>query len=74
MVTISLTNTPLAGPVASLEVRRTIPGDAEIFAYAKSGNVDGMKSLFQRGLASPHDVQYDSGVTALHVCSLDFSN
>ena len=68
VVTLTMTNTPLAGPVASLKVRRTIPGDAEIFTQAKSGSASDMKALFEKGLASPHDVHYDSGVTALHVC------
>lgn len=71
MVTVMLTNTPLAGPVASLKVQRTVPGYAEIFNYAKLGNLDGIKSLFEGGLASPHDVQYDSGITALHVSFYD---
>lgn len=66
-VSITLASTPLAGPVASLKFQRTVPGSADIFTYAKVGDVNGMKRLFQNGMASPHDIHYESGVTALHV-------
>lgn len=68
-ISLMLSVTPLAGPVASLKVQRTVPGDAAIFTYAKLGDVNKIKSLFKQGLASPHDVSYRSGVTALHVRS-----
>lgn len=67
MVTFMMTVTPLAGPVASLKVQRTVPGSADIFTFAKLGDVDGIRALFEKGLASPHDVQFDSGITPLHV-------
>ena len=67
VVSFVLTTTPLAGPVASLKVQRTVPGHADIFTYAKLGDVGKMKHLFENGLASPHDVHAESGVTALHV-------
>jgi hypothetical protein len=69
MVTFMMTYTPLAGPVASLKVQRTVPGNADIFNFTKQGNVVGIRTLFENGLASPFDVQFDSGVTALHVRS-----
>ena len=67
MVTFMMTVTPLAGPVASLKVQRVVSGNADVFNFARVGDVAGMKSLFERGLASPHDVQHGSGVTPLHV-------
>lgn len=67
MVTFMMTITPLAGPVASLKVQRTVPGSADIFTFAKLGNVDGIRTLFENGLASPHDVHFESGITPLHV-------
>ena len=67
MVSLMLAMTPLAGPVASLKVRRTVPGTAKLFKLAQSGDVEKLKSLFEKGLASPHDVHFESGVTALHV-------
>lgn len=67
VVLFMMTYTPLAGPVATLKVQRTVPGSADIFTFAKNGDVARMKSLFENGLASPHDVHAESGVTALHV-------
>jgi hypothetical protein len=63
-----MTITPLAGPVVSLKVQRTVPGNADIFTYAKLGDVDNIRRLFENGLASPHDVHSESGITPLHVC------
>ena len=68
MVTLMMTVTPLAGPIASIKVQRTVPGSSAIFTYAKLGNEDGIRSLFENGSASPHDLDSDSGVTPLHVC------
>jgi hypothetical protein len=68
-LSLTMASTPLAGPVMSLKVHRMVPGDAAIFDYAMSGDVERMKSLFLNGLASPHDVSMQSGVTPLHVCS-----
>ena len=63
-----LASTPLAGPVVSLKMQRTIPGDSDIFTFARLGEVEKMKALFESGLASPHDVHYESGITPPHVC------
>ena len=62
-----MASTPLAGPVVSLKMQRTIPGDSDIFTFARLGEVEKMKALFENGLASPHDVHYESGITPLHV-------
>lgn len=72
MISLTMTTTPMAGPVVSLKTQRTVPGDADIFTYAKFGHLEKMQTLFESGLASPHDVHYESGVTALHVsCPID---
>jgi hypothetical protein len=63
-------STPLAGPVVSLKMQRTVPGNSDIFTFAKLGEVDKMKTLFEQGLASPHDVHFESGITPLHVSRL----
>jgi hypothetical protein len=68
MVSLMISTTPLAGPVVSLKTQRTVSGDADIFTCAKTGDINKMKYLFQNGLASPHDVSFSSGITALHVC------
>ena len=65
-----LASTPLAGPVVSLKMQRTIPGDSDIFTFARLGEVGKMRALFEKGLASPHDVHCESGITPLHVCRL----
>ena len=66
-ISVMFATTPLAGPVVSLKVQRTVSGDADIFTYAKLGDVDKIKNLFEQGLASPHDVSFQSGITPMHV-------
>ncbi len=73
-MSVMFATTPLAGPVVSLKVQRTVPGDAEIFTYAKLGDVNKMKILFEQGLASPHDVSFQSGITPMHVSERFSSN
>lgn len=51
----------------SLKVPRVVGNDAALFQLAIAGNIDGMKSLFSRGEATPTDVDADSGYSALHV-------
>lgn len=55
-----------SGPMATLEIPRTVPADAELFTFAKLGNTEGLIDLFRSGRASPNDMHYQSGVTALH--------
>ena len=53
----------------SLTVRRIIPPSAEIFRLARSDDVDGLKRLFSKGLASPND-SISNGQSALNVCNI----
>jgi hypothetical protein len=46
---------------------RRIPDNAAAVSYAISGNIDKMKDLFSRGLASPHDVSDTRAYTPLRV-------
>ncbi len=55
-----------SGPIATIKVQRTVPSEAELFTFAKLGNIEGLVNLFKDGRASPNDVHYISGVTALH--------
>ncbi|KAI9716433.1 MAG: hypothetical protein M1812_005328 [Candelaria pacifica] len=55
--------TPWDGPEISLRFPKIISVDAAIMDYARRGNVDGMKRLFSKGLASPHDVSSLNGYT-----------
>ncbi len=59
---------PWDGPeITSLRFPKVVSVDAAIMEYARCGNVDGMKRLFSKGLASPHDVSSPNGYTLLHV-------
>ncbi|KAI9746981.1 MAG: hypothetical protein M1835_002281 [Candelina submexicana] len=57
---------PWDGPEISLRYPKIISVDATIIDYARRGNVDGMKRLFSKGLASLHDVSSLNGYTVLH--------
>ena len=52
--------------MAALRIQRTVSADAELFTFAKLGRTEGLAELFKSGRASPNDVHYLSGVTALH--------
>jgi hypothetical protein len=58
---------PGEGPVASLRVNRVVTDDAEIMDFVKAGNLEGVKSLFRRRLASPNDVNFSCDVPILSV-------
>ena len=56
-----------SGPQFQLTSLRRIPRDAPAMAFAISGNIDGLKDLFGRGLASPRDVDDSRGYSLLRV-------
>jgi len=58
---------PREGPAASLRITRVVADDAEIMNLAKAGDVEGVRSLFQRRLASPNDVNSSCEVPILSV-------
>lgn len=53
-----------------LQVPRICSDASTIFHLATAGDIRGMKMLFDRRLASPHDVSSSFGYSVLHVCSL----
>ena len=53
-------------PKLLLRLPRVIHWGSDIFKFAKRGNINGIKTLFSQGLASPFDVDDDDGETALH--------
>lgn len=65
---------PLNGPEITLRFPKIVGGDSILFYYAIMGDVQGIRSLFERGLGSPNIVRYDSGWTPLHVCQFHQSN
>lgn len=50
-----------------LKTLRRIPDSAEAITFAMNGNIEGLKSLFGRGLASPVDVSDTRGYSLLRV-------
>lgn len=55
------------GPQFGLDFLRRIPDTAEAIVYTLAGNIDGLKELFKRGLASPKDVSTIRGYSLLRV-------
>ncbi|KAI9717675.1 MAG: hypothetical protein M1812_004620 [Candelaria pacifica] len=53
------------GPFFTLRFSPVVPNDALVFEFAKTGNVEGMRSLFGKGLASAWDTDM-RGYTPLH--------
>ena len=44
-----------------------VPCNSPVFEHAMSGNVTGLRELFEKGQASPWDCCKDTGYTPLHV-------
>lgn len=55
------------GPQFSLRSLRRVPDSALCVHYAMEGNIEGLKGLFSRGLASPWDVSSTCGYTLSRV-------
>lgn len=55
------------GPQFSLRSLRRVPDSAQCVHYAMHGNIEGLKDLFGRGLASPWDVSSTRGYTLSRV-------
>ena len=53
----------------SLTIQRIVPSGSEVFRLARLNDVEGLKELFSKGLASPNDCNY-FGITALWVSFL----
>lgn len=58
---------PNIGPQMSLGTLRQVPDSAPCVTFALNGNIDGLKDLFTRGLASPRDVSTTRGYSILRV-------
>ena len=57
----------LSGPQLSLTTPRIVSYTSDIFLHAMSGNIEGIVTLFEKGLAAPSDVNNLWGYSALHV-------
>lgn len=58
------------GPKVQVKTLRQVPDSAQCVQYAMAGNIDGLKDLFIRGLASPMDISTTRGYTMVRVRSL----
>ncbi len=62
---VQLSYQPNIGPHFDLTTLRRVPDSAQCVTFALNGNVDGLKDLFRRGLASPRDVSTTRGYSVL---------
>ncbi|KAK1727818.1 ankyrin repeat-containing protein-like protein [Colletotrichum acutatum] len=53
------------GPSLQLSTLRRVPDSSQCVSYALDGNIQGLKSLFGQGLASPRDVSSTRGYSLL---------
>ena len=61
-------NTQLSGePSIGLTIRRTVASNSDLFRLMSADDADGLRRLFASRSASPNDIVYVSGMTALHV-------
>jgi hypothetical protein len=54
-------------PTVGLSFAQILPHSSPIFAFAESGNAEGIKQLFAKKLASPFDISAQTGDQPLHV-------
>jgi hypothetical protein len=55
------------GPQLQLPTQMKVPDTAQSIQFAMEGNIDGLKSLFSQGLASPRDVSNSRGFSLMRV-------
>ena len=65
IVRLQLTYQPNIGPQFELSTLRRVPDSAQCVNFALTGNIDGLRDLFKRGLASPRDVSTTRGYSVL---------
>ena len=66
-LSFELMGDPWGSPYISMRIARVRPDTSKIFHLATAGDIEGMKAMFARGLASPNDVSYSFGYSVLHV-------
>jgi hypothetical protein len=67
MLLVMLHNKSFSGPELTLKMPRLARTDSAVFIDAARGNVNGLKKLFERGVASTSDVAWTNQYTPLHV-------
>ena len=71
---LSLQTSPLGDPSLTLAVYRSVPTGSKVFWLTACNDVDGLRSLFNGGLASPKDIDNQYGYTVLQVGFFHFSS
>lgn len=56
---------PNIGTLLQLDTLRRVPDTAQCVSFALNGDIDGLKYLFEKGLASPRDVSTTRGYSVL---------
>jgi hypothetical protein len=56
VISVLITSVPGYGPTMTLRTLKVIPDNEKAFIFAEKGDIDGLKNLFSRGLASIDDV------------------
>lgn len=67
VVSVLLSFDPAGSPNMSMQMPCIRPDTSRIFHLATAGDIEGMKLMFERGLASPNDVSDTFGYSVLHV-------
>lgn len=69
-LSMSIRVNPLLGPMINIRTPRLIrwmDKEAQLFHFAKAGNIDGIRNLFSARVASPFDLTVAQGESALFV-------
>lgn len=67
IVRFHLAYDPNTGPSLQLSTLRQVSDSSQCVSFALNGNIEGLKGLFQDGLASPRDVSTTRGYSLLRV-------
>lgn len=70
VVSVLLSFDPAGSPNMSMQMPCIRPDTSRIFHLATAGDIEGMKLMFERGLASPNDVSDTFGYSVLHVSAI----
>ncbi|KAL8871775.1 MAG: hypothetical protein Q9174_002462 [Haloplaca sp. 1 TL-2023] len=68
IVRLRLTYESNLGPSFEISTLRRVSDSAPCVAFALNGDIDGLKDLFRRGVASPRDVSSTRGYSVLRTC------
>jgi hypothetical protein len=67
MISVAVTATGYSIPRMSLEIYRVVPDSADAVSFALKGDIEGLRDLFTKGSASPHDISITHRYSLLQV-------